>query len=432
MEKLKRYIIFLIGLFINSLGVSLITKANLGTSPISSIPYVLSLNFPLTFGEFTIAFSLALIVIQLIILRRNFKLEHLLQIPISILFGYFIDLTMVLLFFIQPQNYLLSLVYLLIGCVILGFGVYTEVLANVAMLPGESFVRAVSSTWKTEFGSTKVAFDASLTIIAAILSLLFTHRLNGVREGTIIAALLVGFIARLFGRKMAFLEEHLFPAKTAEKESSSATTQNHTQKPIIVIGRQYGSGGHDIGKALAEKLGFSFYDNEIIQMTDGSTGYTPQFVKNLEENMTNSFLHDLVSQMYIYSDTQEAPRDTIFESEGKVIRQIADQGNCVILGRCADYVLRNYPNCLKIYLHASSDYRTERIMHIENLSRENALSKIRRMDRKRSANYQYYTRRIWGHSGNYDLTVNTEIGSDAVQNLILHAQSLKLGRQNYS
>ena len=432
MEKLKRYIIFLIGLFINSLGVSLITKANLGTSPISSIPYVLSLNFPLTFGEFTIAFSLALIVIQLIILRRNFKLEHLLQIPISILFGYFIDLTMVLLFFIQPQNYLLSLVYLLIGCVILGFGVYTEVLANVAMLPGESFVRAVSSTWKTEFGSTKVAFDASLTIIAAILSLLFTHRLNGVREGTIIAALLVGFIARLFGRKMAFLEEHLFPAKTAEKESSSATTQNHTQKPIIVMGRQYGSGGHDIGKALAEKLGFSFYDNQIIQMTDGSTGYTPQFVKNLEENMTNSFLHDLVSQMYIYSDTQEAPRDTIFESEGKVIRQIADQGNCVILGRCADYVLRNYPNCLKIYLHASSDYRTERIMHIENLSRENALSKIRRMDRKRSANYQYYTRRIWGHSGNYDLTVNTEIGSDAVQNLILQALSLKLGRQNYS
>ena len=432
MEKLKRYIIFLIGLFINSLGVSLITKANLGTSPISSIPYVLSLNFPLTFGEFTIAFSLALIVIQLIILRRNFKLEHLLQIPISILFGYFIDLTMVLLFFIQPQNYLLSLVYLLIGCVILGFGVYTEVLANVAMLPGESFVRAVSSTWKTEFGSTKVAFDASLTIIAAILSLLFTHRLNGVREGTIIAALLVGFIARLFGRKMAFLEEHLFPAKTAEKESSSATTQNHTQKTIIVIGRQYGSGGHDIGKALAEKLGFSFYDNEIIQMTAGSTGYTPQFVKNLEENMTNSFLHDLVSQMYIYSDTQEAPRDTIFESEGKVIRQIADQGNCVILGRCADYVLRNYPNCLKIYLHASSDYRTERIMHIENLSRENALSKIRRMDRKRSANYQYYTRRIWGHSGNYDLTVNTEIGSDAVQNLILQALSLKLGRQNYS
>ena len=104
MEKLKRYIVFLIGLFINSLGVSLVTKADLGTSPISSVPYVLSLNFPFTLGQFTIAFSLLLILIQLLILRRNFKMEHLLQIPISILFGYFIDLTMMLLFFVNPDR----------------------------------------------------------------------------------------------------------------------------------------------------------------------------------------------------------------------------------------------------------------------------------------------------------------------------------------
>jgi len=210
MEKLKRYIVFLIGLFINSLGVSLITKADLGTSPISSIPYVLNLNFPFTLGQFTIAFSLLLILIQLVILRRNFKAEHLLQIPISVLFGYFIDLTMEMLFFVHPQTYLSSVIHLLIGCVILGFGVYTEVLADVTMLPGESFVRAVSSTWKTEFGSTKVAFDVSLAVIAAVLSLFFAHRLDGVREGTILAALLVGFIARLFGRRLAFLAPALF------------------------------------------------------------------------------------------------------------------------------------------------------------------------------------------------------------------------------
>ena len=220
MEKLKRYIIFLIGLFINSLGVSLITKADLGTSPISSIPYVLSLNFPMTLGQFTILFSILLIVIHLFILRKNFKAEHLLQIPISILFGYFIDLTMVLLTFVHPQAYGFKIVYLLIGCVILGFGVYMEVLANVAMLPGESFVRAVSTTWNTNFGNTKVAFDVSLTVIAAILSFLFAKRLDGVREGTIIAALLVGFIARLFGRYLAFLNPILFPA---QKETSSET-----------------------------------------------------------------------------------------------------------------------------------------------------------------------------------------------------------------
>ena len=96
MEKFKRYLIFLVGLFISSLGVSLVTKANLGTSPISSIPYVLSLNFSLTLGNFTIIFSLFLIALQLLILRKDFKLEHLLQIPISILFGYFIDWTMLI------------------------------------------------------------------------------------------------------------------------------------------------------------------------------------------------------------------------------------------------------------------------------------------------------------------------------------------------
>ncbi len=228
MEKLKRYLLFLAGLFINSLGVSLITKADLGTSPISSIPYVLSLNFPFTLGQFTILFSLLLIVIQLFILRRNFKPEHLLQIPISILFGYFIDLTMAMLFFVNPGNYFASVAYLLIGCVILGFGVYTEVLANVAMLPGESFVRAVSSTWKTEFGSTKVAFDVSLTVIAAALSLIFAHRLDGVREGTIIAALLVGFIARLFGRRLSFLDSLLFSSGQADRGNGNSRTEIRT------------------------------------------------------------------------------------------------------------------------------------------------------------------------------------------------------------
>ena len=240
MEKLKRYTVFLIGLFINSLGVSLITKANLGTSPISSIPYVLSLNFRFTLGQFTIAFSLLLILLQFLILRRNFKAEHLLQIPISILFGYFIDLTMVMLFFVEPSNYISCILYLLIGCLILGFGVYTEVLANVAMLPGEFFVRAVSSTWKTEFGTTKVAFDVSLTVIAAGLSFLFAPRLDGVREGTIIAALLVGFIARLFGRKFEKAVAKYDKNPTSELLDLSNEVTSETASVYMEIGIQVG------------------------------------------------------------------------------------------------------------------------------------------------------------------------------------------------
>lgn len=194
MEKLKRYIIFIIGLYINSFGVSLITKATLGTSPISSIPYVLSLNFPFSWGQFTIFFSLFLIVLQLIILGKNFKMEHALQIPVSIAFGYFIDFSMFLLSDLAPEAYAWKMICLLLGCLILGFGVYTEVLADVVMLPGESFVRAIVFRWHTDFGITKICFDVSMTACAAALSFLFAGKLNGVREGTIIAAILVGFM----------------------------------------------------------------------------------------------------------------------------------------------------------------------------------------------------------------------------------------------
>lgn len=422
MDKLKRYIIFLIGLFINSFGVSLITKADLGTSPISSIPYVLSLNFPLTLGQFTIIFSLLLIAIQLVILRRNFKAEHLLQIPISVIFGYFIDFTMFLLGDLHPETYILKFVYLLIGCVILGFGVYTEVLANVAMLPGESFVRAVSSTWKTEFGTTKVSFDVSLTVIAAVLSFVFAGKLDGVREGTVIAALLVGFIARLFGRKLSFLETILFARKqndTKEKEENDDSLEGVPS--VIVIGRQFGSGGHDIGKRLAERLGWNFYDNEIIQLAAGSTGYSPQFIKNREESMTNSLLYDLVSQVYIYSAEYEAPKDQIFESEASVIRDLADKGNCIIVGRCADYILKDRPGCLRVFLHASMDYRISRIMKTENLDSKEAEQKIRQNDKRRADNYHYYTRQVWGHAKNYDITLCTELPETVIQDLILSA-----------
>lgn len=205
-EKAKRYLVFLIGLFINSLGVSLITKAELGTSPISSIPYVLSLNFPLTLGQFTILFSLLLIVLQLVILGRNFAPEHALQIPVSVAFGWFIDLCMSLLWFIQPEVYLMEVVYLLIGCAILAVGVYMEMLADVVMLPGESFVRAVVFRWHTEFGLTKVCFDVSMAVIASALSLALSHALLGVREGTVAAAIReFTVVGRCFHRPIIFI-----------------------------------------------------------------------------------------------------------------------------------------------------------------------------------------------------------------------------------
>lgn len=426
MNKLKRYVIFLIGLFVNSLGVSLITKASLGTSPISSIPYVLSLSFPFTLGNFTIFFSILLILLQLLILRKNFKLEHVLQIPVSIAFGYFIDLTMILFSWVNPQMYIMKIVYLLIGCLILGFGVYMEVVADVVMLPGESFVRAIVLTWKTNFGTTKICFDVSMAVIAAILSFVFTGHLNGVREGTVIAALLVGFIARVLGKKLAFIKPILFPEEykeaSVETKIASDETNIAAQRNVILIGRQYGSGGHDIGEALAKKFGYAFYDQEIIEMTAGTTGYTPEFIKKNEEMMTNSFLYDLMNQMYMYAqDDEEAPKDKIYEAESKVVSELASKGNCVIVGRCSDYVLRDNPNCLRVFFSAPIENRLKRVMERLNMSEKDARLKIQKEDKWRADNYRYYTGRIWGAAGNFDMTINTALGEDYIEMCIREA-----------
>ena len=208
-ELIKRYIFLLAGLFVNGLGVSFITKAGLGTSPITSIPYTLSLGFTPTVGMFTLVFNIFLIILQVILLRRNFQLQNLLQLPIIALFSFFIDLTMSLLGFMQPETYAMKVVSLIVGSLILGFGVFMEMVANVAMLPGEATVRAVSDVFSTDFGKTKIAFDSSMTVIAAILSFIMFRHLDGVREGTIVAAILVGFIARLFKKYIGGIEKIL-------------------------------------------------------------------------------------------------------------------------------------------------------------------------------------------------------------------------------
>lgn len=419
MEKLKRYVIFIVGLFVNSLGVSLITKGNLGTSPISSIPYVLSLNFPFTLGEFTIFFSLFLIFLQIVILRKDFKLENILQIPVSIAFGYFIDLCMMLLWFVQPQMYVAKVAYLLMGCVILGIGVYMEMLADVVMLPGESFVRAVVFRWKTEFGVTKVGFDVTMTVTAAVLSFVFQRQLAGVREGTIIAAILVGFIARWIGKKLDFLPQKLFPAAFAQQELPE---EGEISPWCITIDRQYGSGGREMGKRLAEKLGCPFYDKDIIQMAAGSTGYTPEYISKREENMSSSLLYHLVTEMYAYADKAEAPEDAIYEAECKVIKQAAAKGNCVIVGRCAGQVLKDHPKCLRLYLHAPVEYRVKRLMETEGLGEKEARKKISQVDRRRGEYHRYYTHCIWGMSSNYHLCIDTSLGMDKVEEMVLSLQ----------
>ena len=199
-EIAKRYILFIISLFFSALGVAFTKHGELGVSPISSVANVMSYKFPsLSLGTWLIIWNCMLIVGQIFILRRKFQLIQLLQIPLSFVFGWFTDFGMWLMSFIPVNSYLVRIIMVVIGILVLGFGISLSVIADVIMNSGEAFVKAVSDTLDKDFGNVKIAFDVFYVIIAIALSLLFfDFTIVGTREGTIISALFTGIVVKFF------------------------------------------------------------------------------------------------------------------------------------------------------------------------------------------------------------------------------------------
>ena len=201
---LKRYLLLLIGLSIMAFGVAFSIKASLGTSPISSVPYVISLFTPLTVGTATISMHCVFILLQILILRKNYHPIQLMQLPVAFFFGYLTDFGVWAVQGITCNTYWQQWIVCLIGILLVAVGVSFEVKAGVVVLAGEGVVLAICKVLpKVKFGYMKVGFDVTLVAIACILSIVFTGRLQGVREGTVAAALLVGLIAKQLGKLLA-------------------------------------------------------------------------------------------------------------------------------------------------------------------------------------------------------------------------------------
>lgn len=216
-EIAKRYVLFIISLFFAALGVAFTKHGELGVSPISSVANVLSCRFPtLSLGTWLIIWNCLLILGQIALLRRSFHPIQLLQIPLSFLFGWFTDFGMWIVSFIPVNTYPLSLFLVLVGIVILSFGVSLSVIANVIMNSGEAFVKAVSDTFHQEFGNVKIAFDVSCVVLSLLISLLLFHfTIVGTREGTILSALLTGLIVKFFSRHLTAPLHFLLCGSTA-------------------------------------------------------------------------------------------------------------------------------------------------------------------------------------------------------------------------
>lgn len=217
-ETVKRYILLVISLFFSALGVAVTKHGELGVSPISSVPNVLSYKFSsLSLGTWLIIWNCTLIVGQVLILRKNFKIIQLLQIPISLLFGYFTDFGSWLMSFIPVDSYVLRLAMVIFGVIILGFGISLSVISNVVMNSGEAFVKAVSDVRNKNFGNVKIALDISYVVLAIILSLLFFNfKIVGTREGTVISAVCTGMVVKFFVKLFKKPLESILVEKTVD------------------------------------------------------------------------------------------------------------------------------------------------------------------------------------------------------------------------
>jgi uncharacterized membrane protein YczE len=176
------------------LGISLVTRSTLGTSPISSVPYVLSLAFPVTFGEFTFLITLLFFIAEFAIIGKDFPKLQYFQILIALLLGTFVDLGMFLSAGVQPGIYPEQIAIVLLGSAVLALGIFLQVAANVILNPGEGLVRAIAEKTHRRFGIVKVCFDSTLVLSAIIISLAAFQSIRGLREGTVISAILVGYI----------------------------------------------------------------------------------------------------------------------------------------------------------------------------------------------------------------------------------------------
>lgn len=201
-------------------------------------------------------------------------------------------------------------------------------------------------------------------------------------------------------------------------------------KKVITIGRQFGSGGRAIGKMVAERLGIPFYDKEIIREIAKESGYSHAIINEYDEKPTNSFLYSLSLGAYnhgpIVAGMHDMPiSDKIFILQSNIIKDLAEQGPCVIIGRCAESVLRDKTEFLSVFVHASDDYRAKRVAEYENISKSAAAELVRKTDKKRANYHNYYSDLRWGDATAYDLCVNGELGIENAVELIIKAAEMK-------
>ena len=416
-----KFITLVLGLFILAFGIALSSKSGLGVSPSASLAYVLSRIFPLSMGMFTTLINIFFVILQIVLLRKDYKITNLLQLVVVFIFGYFTDLTLMLVEPLEVNSYILRLLLCIVSCIIMAFGVFLEVKAGLMVMASEGAITAISKLTGKDFGFIKIILDWGFIILSTVISLIAFRSLVGVREGTVIAAFLVGTFVRIYNRKLGFVDRILGRGETAAAAGTETAAAGGKLPLVITIERELGSGGNEIGAKIAEKLGIAFYDYALIEEAAKATGLPSEIVEEGEERLGRGIMYSLYQNSYAMSQ-MTSRQDEIFEAQKKIILDIAAKESCVIVGRLGSFILKDRPGTFDVFLSGDRRARAERVSKRHGISFEKALENVEREDRLRVNYCSHFTGMPWGLAAHYDMTLHTsDYGIERSADLILEA-----------
>lgn len=406
-ELLKRYIFFFLGICLNAFGIALFTRSKLGTGPTSCIPYVVSLKSGLSFGTCTFMFNILLLLGQIILLRKNFPRYQLLQLPVTLLFSILIDGAMKFTTFVNTDIYWIALLYNILGCVFRAVGVSCQVVADVVMLSTEAFVKALSDVSKKEFSWIKLFFDVFMAAVAIALSFLLLGRLESVREGTLIIVLLVGPVSHYFTKRLSFTN-YVFENES-ELVFEPKLKISNSKRIVITVTSEAGSGGRIIAKILGIKLKIPVYDKELVDLIAQEGGFTKRFVQAHNEILYRSTAEAFIQNNFSVENFHSKSYTRLYEAQERVISKLAERQNCIIVGHCSNFILKDNKNVMNILITADMKNRITYISEKYGLNRHDSQKKIRRQDHNTWEFYLHFTNQDWKDSGNYHLCLNSSL-----------------------
>lgn len=417
---IRRYTLFAASITVFTAGSALCIRANLGVIPQLCPPYVIGCipGQELSVGTLTAIMQIIFVAIQAILLRSDFSMRDLVQIPSAIATGLLLDVAMIATQQLQwgdsATGYTLRIVQVTIGIalIIAGYAIQKNCREKMA---GEGLILAFSKTLDATPFIVSAVFELSMIAIGLIFCLFYfgTVRWDIIGAGTLLSLI----VTTTYNTRTPINKPVFWNDEAIANDQSSATDGTQTSKDsfplVITIARTHGSGGHDIGYMVAQRLGINFYDKEIISETAKKLGLEKEKVQQWDQDTSFRSL---------------GRDEAVFATQSQIIRDAAKE-SCVIIGRCADFVLRGRPFCLNIFIRSDEDYAVTFIRNKDNLAEEQAREVIRLKNKARERHYAHYTGEKWQDPAHYDLVINTaKIGIESAADIICNAVNNITGR----